>query len=68
MLPLAVGELVPEGRAAGVGLGRLRGGGDWSGLCLRMVKLLDVDRVAGTTGTSPSSAATAIVGGAAEAG
>jgi hypothetical protein len=53
-LPLALGELVPEGRAAWLRAGPLQGwGGTGPDLCLRMGKLLVVDRIAGTTETVP---------------
>ena len=55
LLPLAVGELVPEGRAAGMRAGPLQGwGGTGPDLCLRMRNLLIVDRAAGTTGPIPA--------------
>ena len=55
LLPLALGELVPEGRAAGMRAGPLQGwGGTGPDLCLRMGKLLIVDRAAGTTGPVPA--------------
>ena len=55
LLPLAVGELIPEGRAARVRAEPLQGwGGTDPDLCLRMVKLLFVDLVAGTTGPVPA--------------
>jgi hypothetical protein len=54
LLPLALGELVPQGRAARVRAGPLQGwGGTDPDLCLRMGKLLVVDYVAGTTGPVP---------------
>lgn len=54
LLPLALSELVPEGRAAWERAWPLQGwGGTGPDLCLRMGKLLVVDRVAGTTGPIP---------------
>jgi hypothetical protein len=55
LLPLAVGELIPEGRAAGGRARPLQGrGGIGSDLCLRMGILLIVDRADGTTGPVPA--------------
>ena len=55
LLPLALGELVPEGQAAWGRAGPLQGrGGTGPDLCLRMGKLLIVDRAAGTTGPVPA--------------
>jgi hypothetical protein len=54
-LPLNLRELIPEGRAARLRAGPLQGwGGTDPDLCLRMVKLLFVDLVAGTTGPVPA--------------
>jgi hypothetical protein len=54
-LPLALGELVPEGRAVPARAGPLQGrGGTGSDRCLRMGKLLVGDHAAGTTGPVPA--------------